>query len=191
MNPEPLRPHQMDYLVSRYEQAMREDDFDVQTAVWELAETRPDLEAALLQVHQDLLEEQESESIGALAQTVQTHLSEARLERPAGLEVTLREVAETMIQQDQRGWGPGEHALNERVRSSLQGLPPLTSWQGLLAWAAQTFGAEAAQMTRYWQLFSQTARRLEDRAETDFQVAARRSKPATSPPPGTREDTAR
>jgi len=60
----------IDLLADRYRRAMLSGDFDAQERLWKHAALNADVEAAFYQVHRDLVEERETDFVGAIARTV-------------------------------------------------------------------------------------------------------------------------
>lgn len=178
MTPE-KQQRRLDFLAAQYLAAIESSDFEKQQVLWHMAETEPDLDAVLNQVHDDLLEDDETDFVGEIARTVAATMPSAELLRPAGAEVTLAEVTAELTREGVAGWTAAEHELNAMVQSSGQDLPADLGHFDLLDWAERKFGSEAARLTKFWDAFGTTAARLRIRSESDYQVAARRTTPRT------------
>lgn len=167
----------IDLLADRYRRAMLAGDFDAQEQLWKHAALNADVEAAFFQVHRDLVEEQETDFVGAIARTVAETMPSAELPRPAGAEVTVAEVAAELTRDGVPGWTAAEYALNARVQTSGLAVPSDLGRSALAAWAKDHFGDDDVGLAKYWTAFGKVAARMEARAETDYQVAARRTQP--------------
>jgi len=165
----------IDLLADRYRRAMLSGDFDAQERLWKHAALNADVEAAFYQVHRDLVEERETDFVGAIARTVAETMPSAELPRPAGADVTILEVTAELTRAGVAGWTAAEHDLNDRVKAAGIELPKELGLGEVLDWAERHFGPEPASLQKYWAAFAGTARRLETRAQSDYRVAARRT----------------
>ncbi len=177
MNPTDPRPR-LDLAAARYLDALERDDFDTAAAFWQLALTDPELGAAFREVHAGLMEERAREATvaaeAALTAAVAAHLPSAEVVRPPSAVVTAADVANELFRHPPARL-PGEaHLLNEKLRGSVEPLPPDLGLPQLTAWAEARFGPAPPE---YWKAFRQAAVKLELRraAEAEYQLAARRA----------------
>jgi hypothetical protein len=176
MNPTDPRLRR-DLHAARYLDALERNDFDTAAALWRLALADPELESALREVHAGLIEEQAREATASaeatLTAAVEAHLPSAEVIRPAG-PVTAADVADELFRHPPNRLPAAAHALNEKLRTAAEPLPPNLGLPQLTAWAESLFGSAPPE---YWKAFRQAAVKLELRraAEAEYQMAARRA----------------
>lgn len=172
----------IDLAAAAYLDALERDDADAQAHLWARAATDADLLAALREVHAGLLEEREAAdraAIGdAVARAVDAHLPSAEVVRAPAGPVTVGEVANELFRHAPDRLPPEAHALNELLRASGEPLPEDLGLWVLREWAEGKFGSAPVE---YWKVFSDAARKVRMRANTEaeYQLAARRAKPAS------------
>lgn len=170
----------LDRLAMRYLAAADAGDFDTLAALWEHAATDPALAAALHDLNTALAGEAAAAEASAVAAAAEKHLTSAEVVRPAGGPVTVADVAAELFRHPPGGLPAAAHALNATLRASAEPLPDDLGLSKLTAWAEARFGPAA---TEYWKAFRQAAIRVRMRvnADTEYQLAARRTKPSGGP----------
>jgi hypothetical protein len=164
----------LDLTAARYLDAVERADFDAQEELWQLAATDPDLEAAFHEVHADLVAEQEATIAAAVSAAVEQHLRSAEVIKPSAGPVTVADVADELFRHTPDRLPAVAHALNDRLRTAADPLPPDLGLSKLTAWAEARYGAAPPE---YWAAFRQAALKVRMRAtaDTEFQLAARRT----------------
>jgi hypothetical protein len=167
----------LDTQAARYLAAVEAEDFDRQDALWTLAAHDHELEEALHAVHAGLAEEATAESSDAVAAAVGQFLPSAAVIRPASGPVTVGMVADELFRHTPGRLPAAAHALNETLRRSADELPADLGLPELTDWMVAKFGHMPAE---YLKAFRHAATKVRMRAspEAEYQLAARRAKPA-------------
>ncbi len=180
MNPKDYRLF-VDLVAARYLDALENDDHAAMEGIWKLAAEHPDLEKALHEVHEGLLEEQAQADLAAaeaaLAKVVEKHLPSAEIVRSGDRPVTVADVADELYRHTPDRLPAEAHALNEKLRGCREPLPPELGLTKLAAWGDAKFGAAPIE---YWQAFRRAAvkMQLQRTAASEYRLAAR---PAPKP----------
>ncbi len=182
-NPEILR---RELLAAKYLQAVESDDFEMQEALWQLAESEPELAEMFQQVHDDLIAEQDAaEDVAAtatIADSVEKHLPSATIVRDPAGPVTFADVADELFRNPPVGLSNEAFRLNDELRSSVEPLPTELGLSALIAFAEAKFGTAPRE---YWRAFKLAALEVRMRANSrtaEYQLAARREpKPEDRP----------
>lgn len=183
-----MTPHdriRISLATARYLDALERDDRPALDALWELAANDADLLVAFHDVNAGLVEEEEARAKttveSAVAAAVEKHLPSADIVKPATGPVTVADVADELFRHTPDRLRAEAHALNERLRSARELLPADLGLAQLIAWAEAIFGPAPAQ---YWEAFRKAALKVRMRrtADTEFQMAARRTPPKPEEP---------
>ncbi|MBP3957847.1 hypothetical protein J8F10_21550 [Gemmata sp. G18] len=170
----------LDTQAAHYLAAVEADDFDRQDALWALAAHDHELEEALHAVHAGLAEEAVTGMAAAVAAAVGQFLPSAGLIHPTGGPVTVGMVADELFRHTPGRLPPAAHALNETLRRATDELPADLGLPELTDWMVAKFGPVP---TEYLKAFRHAATKVRMRAspEAEYQLAARRAKPAGGP----------
>jgi hypothetical protein len=152
-----IRSHlELDLLLLRYLDAIDRADWNAFADVWRLAETDPELEAALHELHAGIVEDREAEAVLELA-TIHFPVRPAAGPPDAARPLTAGEVAGRLAADLATGAArmtDADRAANERLQGDPTPLPDELGQPALAAWTASLgVGASGS----YWRQFRQTA----------------------------------
>jgi len=173
-----MTPHyhnlRIDMLSARYLAAVESDDFEVQNAIWELAETNEELTEAINDIQEGLLEELREQESRTIERSVTTAMPSAVIVRESSGPVTVGDVAEELFYNAGNSLAADSYVWIETLRSSAEPLPEDLKLSKLTAWAESKFGNAPA---GFWKVFHQGVLKLEQRraSETEYALAARRA----------------
>jgi len=165
----------IDLRAADYLEALESQDFDAQVRLWAIAAQDAELEEGFEEIHQALLEEQAAEAQSQIQDAVVKHLTSASILAPHTGPVTVAMVAEELFHKTPARLSSRAHALNERLRSTLEELPADLAIHPLTAWMEQHFGPVDSE---YVLEFRKAAQKVRMRANSDAEhvLAARRQK---------------
>ena len=167
----------LDVQAARYLAAIEAEAFDLQGELWQLAAHDHELEEALHAVHTWLAEETTAGVAAAVEDAVAKHLTSAEVIRPPTGPVTVGMVADELFRHPPDRLPAEAHALNERLRLAADELPAELGLLQLTDWMVAKFGPVPPE---YLKAFRHAATKVRMRAspEAEYQLAARRAKPA-------------
>lgn len=167
----------LDMQAARYLVAVEAEDFDLQDELWSLAAHDPELEEAFYAVHTGLAEEAAAGVAATVADAVVKFLPSAEVIRSAAGPVTVGMVADELFRHPPDRLPATAHALNEKLRQASDELPAELGLLELTDWMVAKFGPVPAE---YLKAFRHAATKVRMRAspEAEYQLAARRAKPA-------------
>ena len=171
---------------ARYLEALENDDGETLFTLMEQATSDPELLHAFLEIDAAFLEEQHQHIVDTTRDTVEglveKHLPSAEIVKPVSGVVTVADVADELFHYTPGGLPAEAHQMNERLRAARDELPESLGLPDLRAWAEAKFGPAPVE---YWRAFRQAAIkvRMRTRAEVEFQMAARRTKPKSGGTP--------
>ena len=183
-----MTPHdriRISLAAARYLDALERGDESTLASIWGQAANDFDLLAALNDINVGLVEEERSRANAAVecavTAAVEKHLPSAEIVRPATGPVTVADVANELFLHTPDRLPADAHALNERLRAATHELPADLGIASLVAWAEPIFGPAPAE---YWDAFRRAALKVRMRhtADTEFQMAARRTSPKSETP---------
>lgn len=171
----------LDVHAARYLAAVEAMNFDLQDELWTLAAHDHELEEAFHAVHSALAQEASTRITTAVAENIEKYIPSAQTVRPSAGRVTVGMVADELFHHTPDRLPLSAHALNERLRQSSDELPDDLGLRDLTDWMVAKFGPAPAE---YWKVFRHTATKVRMRSspDADFQLAARRAKPAGGSP---------
>jgi hypothetical protein len=136
---------QLDLLAARYLESLERKDFSTMSGIWQAAQTDPELEAILYEIHAGVVEERALESAAsasaALTAAVETHLPSAEIIQQKTGPVTVADVAEELYRHTPDRLPAEAHVLNEHLRTLREPLPAELGISGLTTWAETRFGS--------------------------------------------------
>ena len=167
----------VDSVTARYLDALDREDFDAQLQLWEIAGRHPDVEQAFHDLHESVIESEVVTTADTVAAAVAEHLPSAGVIAAETEPVTARMVADELFRHTPDRLPAAAHALNETLRASDEPVPADLGTFPLQEWFAARFGGAPDE---YRRAFREAAMKVRIRAnaEAEFQIAARRTKPA-------------
>lgn len=185
MNPK-HRPNdrqiRIDLAAARYLEALEAGDAGAIEAIWALAEGDAEMTAALEQVVDGLIEEQQTAAADiagtVLVDAVAEHFPSATIAVTPTGPVTIAEVAEALFRMPPAQLPGDVHQINDKLRKDGTPLPDDLGLSKFVAWAESRFGSAPRS---YWKALAQKASQLRlERAASELGLAARKAPPGGS-----------